>query len=205
MHDFIDKLLEGSRDKFAEIRDNDKTVDNIFSSYQETFERNYKSMQEKRLRRSLFKKHLMNIIKINSNAKLTYKASINAFSDMAVEEFNAQKKGLKIPKKSKRRLDNDDDNDDNILSPSSREDARNGDRTAAWLHRQARQTSPSLDWVSLGRVTSVKDQLQCGDCYAFATMAVLEGLWMNTVGNLVDFSPQELTDCSSTYGKTLKS
>jgi len=144
----------------------------------------------------------MNVIKTNSNSKLTHKASINAFCDMTVEEFNAQKKGLKIPK---RRLDNDDDNDDDILSPSSREDARKRDRKAVRLHRQGRQTSPSLDWVSLGRVTSVKNQLQCGDCYAFATMAVLEGLWMNTVGNLVDFSPQELTDCSSAYGKTLKS
>ncbi|CAM4759083.1 unnamed protein product [Rotaria magnacalcarata] len=202
VHDFIDKQLERSSDEFAEFRDNDETVDNIFSSYQEIFERNYESTQEKRLRRSLFKKHLMNIIKTNSNSNLAHKASINAFSDMTVEEFNAQKKGLKIPKNSKRRLDNDDDNDDDRLSRSSREDTRNRYRKTAERHGHARHTSPSLDWVSLGRVTSVKDQLQCGDCYAFATMAVLEGLWMNTAGNLVDFSPQELTNCSSAYGNS---
>ncbi|CAF1537996.1 unnamed protein product, partial [Didymodactylos carnosus] len=57
----------------------------------------------------------------------------------------------------------------------------------------------SLDWVVQGRVTAVKDQGQCSDCYAFATTAVMEGLVASKTGKLLNLSSQEITDCSQKY------
>jgi cathepsin L len=55
----------------------------------------------------------------------------------------------------------------------------------------------SFDWRSQNVVGSIKDQLQCGSCYAFATSAVMESLYAikNNAQSVVDLSPQEIVDC----------
>ncbi|CAF1025415.1 unnamed protein product [Didymodactylos carnosus] len=62
-------------------------------------------------------------------------------------------------------------------------------------------TAPtSLDWVAMGRVTPPKDQGVCGDCWAFATTAVVEGLLAKKTGLLRNLSAQELVDCANSGG-----
>lgn len=59
----------------------------------------------------------------------------------------------------------------------------------------------SLDWRDIGMVTKVKDQGQCGSCWAFSAIASLESV--NAIhGNhkLYNLSEQELVDCSTDYG-----
>lgn len=56
-----------------------------------------------------------------------------------------------------------------------------------------------IDWVAKGVVSSVKDQGQCGSCWAFSAVAVLESFSLMK-GVAASLSEQQLVDCSRKYG-----
>jgi len=100
----------------------------------------------------------------------TFDMGLNAFSHLTQEEFAATHLGYKAPK--------------------------NQSRNVAVLPTDNLQAS--ADWTS--KMNAVKNQGQCGSCWAFSAIGALEGLHSLKKSNLQNLSEQELVDCSGSYG-----
>lgn len=55
-----------------------------------------------------------------------------------------------------------------------------------------------FDWRDKNKVTPIKNQGQCGACWAFTTVATIESAWAIKHNEMLDLSEQQLVDCSST-------
>jgi cathepsin L len=55
----------------------------------------------------------------------------------------------------------------------------------------------SVDWRTLGCVTPVKDQGQCGSCWAFSATETVESAHCAARNPLPVLSPQQLVDCAT--------
>jgi C1A family cysteine protease len=99
---------------------------------------------------------LRNLIKIqehNSNPKNTYTVGVNQFTDMTQAEFEAIYLTLQVPKRSYKEVD--------VSSTPS---------------------NVEIDWVASGKVTPIKNQGQCGSCWAFSATASHESAIMIATG-----------------------
>ena len=61
-------------------------------------------------------------------------------------------------------------------------------------------TADSVDWVAKGAVTPVKNQGQCGSCWAFSTTGSVEGAFQIAGNPLTSFSEQDLVSCAASSG-----
>lgn len=71
-------------------------------------------------------------------------------------------------------------------------------RTPATLDHQV--MADAVDWRAKGAVVKVKDQGQCGSCWAFSAVGSTEAAHFFATGELVSLSEQNLMDCSTAQG-----
>jgi hypothetical protein len=59
------------------------------------------------------------------------------------------------------------------------------------------EPTQAIDWVAAGKTTPVKDQGQCGSCWAFSTTETVESANLMCNNPMVIGGPQEIVDCDS--------
>jgi C1A family cysteine protease len=67
------------------------------------------------------------------------------------------------------------------------------------VHLEAIPRLPPIDWRYHNRVSNVKDQGDCGGCFAFASVTVLE--YWSSKHHPKSLSPQNIMDCTSGTGR----
>lgn len=123
---------------------------------------------------------------------------MNEFADWTLEEFNDWKKGLVISSSLRRRRRR------SLHTGFRRREERKRffrDFFYNLFHRTKPAHLPTdlFDWRTKNVVSSVKDQMKCGCCYAFSTASILETLYAlkRNTSDLIEFSAQQFTDCSA--------
>ena len=142
-----------------------------FNQWMMKYGKTYGNQSDKSYRLAVFSENMSKVEEHSYNTHATYKLGLNKFADLTSEEFSKQYLGYK--KQSK-------------VNMAQRESADNAPK--------------SKDWTNTGAVTAVKDQAQCGSCWAFSTTGALEGLYYLTNQKTRSFSEQQLMDCSSSFG-----
>lgn len=61
-------------------------------------------------------------------------------------------------------------------------------------------TPESLDWREKGFVTRPNNQGTCGSCYAYSIAQSIEGQVFKRTGKILSLSPQQIVDCSVSFG-----
>merc|ERR1711871_1048666 len=145
----------------------------LWSTFKSDYSKVYASVEEELQRFAVFKANVDFIMAHNKEADVHgYTTGINQFADMSRAEFKA----TMLTYQAHRKQPNPVVTFDTSSNPSS------------------------VDWTTQGAVTPVKNQGQCGSCWAFSTTGSTEGAYQIATGKLVSFSEQELVDCAGSYG-----
>jgi len=134
--------------------------------------------QEESDRRAIFEANVAKVVKHNIEADMgihKFRLAVNAFADETNQEFRNRRNGFRAA-------------------------VRQSNGPVADFHDYWKDLPASVDWRTKGIVTPVKDQAQCGSCWAFAAVAATEGQHAMKTGKLVSLSEQQLVDCSRNTG-----
>jgi C1A family cysteine protease len=148
--------------------------DQEFDAYLQTYQKYYTGA-EYATRLAIFKEAKEEIARLNAEARSrgrNTKFAINKFADLSKEEFAARYFGYKKVSKEV--------------------------PVAARLADPKAPLPTYFDWNNKGAVTPVKDQQQCGSCWAFSATEGVESAWFLAKRKLIELSPQQIVSCDTT-------
>jgi C1A family cysteine protease len=145
-----------------------------FTNFQDRFSKRYESFEEMEARFKVFRTNLRKIILHNIDVEQNFTMGINQFTDLTPEEFKM------------------------LYVGSYKSDV--GSFGCKTFSSSGTGLPVAVDWRTKGVVNSVRDQGQCGSCWAFATTANAESVWAISSGKLLDLSEEFLVDCASGVG-----
>uniref|UniRef100_A0A8R1E2W6 Uncharacterized protein n=1 Tax=Caenorhabditis japonica TaxID=281687 RepID=A0A8R1E2W6_CAEJA len=145
----------------------------VYNDFILKYDRKYPTIEEFEYRFAIFVK---NIKEMEEEEKRHpgLDLDVNEFTDWTDEELR------------KMILDRENEKLDFAPPPYNKQYLENGVKRPA-----------SIDYRDQGKLTPVKNQGQCGSCWAFATVASVEAQYAIKKGKLVALSEQELVDCDN--------
>jgi len=152
--------------------------DLLWDRFKSSYKKNFFDSHDESYRKTVFVANLRRINKHNEEQAEgwhTFTMAMNEFGDLTGEEFFAKYTGYRGPQ-------NDFLRSKNVADLS------------------AVVADASVDWTTKGAVTPIKNQGQCGSCWAFSATGAIEGSWFIAKNQLVSLSEQDLMDCSKSEG-----
>jgi len=149
-----------------------------FVTWMHKHNKKYASGKEFHTRFGHFKHSLNQVARLNAgNDGAAY--GLNQFADMGYKEFRAMPCGV--------------DKLTDLKKPAGFNQTIS-DLAADVKNMKAAPTS--WDWTQHGAVTPIKNQEQCGSCWAFSTIGNIEGVWKLGGNQLIGLSEQQEVDCT---------
>ncbi len=141
-----------------------------FAKFKTQYNKIYSSDAEDNYRLSVF---CDNFYKAQTtNLKNEQLAGITKFSDMTYAEFSYKYLNYKQPGRTVSQI---------VQTPSNT--------------KLNTGSLDSFDWRDFNVVTPVKDQGQCGSCWAFSAVEEIESCYARANKTLIELSPQQIVDC----------
>jgi C1A family cysteine protease len=141
-----------------------------FMLWKNRYGKEYSSIDEEVSRFEIWSQASDKVTRHNRN-NYPWSLSMNEFSDMTSDEFKSKTNGLVPP---------------TATFPG---------RYVNMPYVDVSDLPESVDWRAKDVVNPVKNQAQCGSCWAFSAIAALETQYALRTGNLTSFSEQNLVDC----------
>lgn len=146
-----------------------------FEEFKAKFGKEYGTPHEEFERFEIFAANLREVESHNYNGLTSFKKGVNQFSDRTQEEFESINFGYK----------------------SLRMHSESSLFKTANIDGYSMENLPkSVDWRTKGAVTTVKNQGQCGSCWAHAAVETIESFLQINTGELMELSVQQITSCA---------
>lgn len=157
----------------------DGLLQHLWDKFKKSHGKNYLSNEHEQERFLIFEKNVELIEKHNNEYSMglhSYTLGVNPFTDWTLDEFKEHMLGTKY-NKTRRSL------------------------SSGLFVRLPKnvQVPDQVDWRKDGAVSEVKNQGQCGSCWAFSATGAIEGAHFRATNQLVSLSEQQLVDCSAKY------